>query len=537
MSSIYLLSEAKTEHCRELIRNVNKAIAAAPGMTHEAYLAFLSDKERIREALENSGIDARQEANFLAKKLQHRYFCLDFLINNEFVLFLNDSQAPGPQIISDIPGVDNLAMKMNLATSRREKAPILCEIRRILADKGLLTMDALYLPADLWEITSTNAILSIFGTNAKTQNEITESKFAKLIANTNGMQLTLTANDWKLAFTNIRNKTAYIAINNGGGGVIGTIKAGPVDESLLAQILTVVLRNAIINSNGSEISADGNITVKLSTFCKEMGIDPLYPSGNEEKKKDEEPQEQQESEEPQEDGEPKKDGKQAGSKKTDFIARMGALAKYVGIIGGKDLYSVLTPIKYEPSKDTITFAAPYIAEIITRLQNDSKYVKKKRGGDTYRLPTTAATTKATIAKERNKAASELVYRITAGLMERGSTPEDELKQNKNAKNASKKVVYTISFRSLIAMCPTLSQQLAQHANNTNAKNVYLRRAFTAAYKLIRTQTTLYKYFANLQIDESLIPTSKTLDTMLVITHEGRNAAYKEKSPLPGPSPI
>lgn len=520
MSSIYLLSEAKTEHCRELIRNVNKAIAAAPGMTHEEYLKFLADKARIKEALKKAEIDARQEANFLAKKLKNRYFCIDFLINNEFVLLLHDSQAPGPQIISDIPGVDNLAMQMNLANTRKDEAPILCEIRRILTDKGILSMDALYLPADLWEISSTNAILSIFATGEKTQDEISEAKLAKFLASTNGMQITLTLNDWKLAFTSIKNKTAYIAIRKDGGGVIGTITAGTVDESLLAQILTVVVRNVIINSNGSEISADGSITVKLSTFCKEMGIDPLSPPNDEN----------------QDEGQ-KKDEEQPGSKKTDFIARMGALAKYVGIIGGKDIYSVLTPIKYEPSKDTITFAAPYIAEIIARLQSDNKYVRQKRGGETYRLPTTAATTKSTIAKERNKAASEIVYRITAGLMERGSTPDNELKKNRKVKNASKKVVYTISFRSLIALCPTLSSQLAQHANNTNAKNVYLRRAFTSAYKLIRTQTTLYKYFSNLQIDETLIPTSKTLDTTLVITHEGRNAEYKEKSPLPGASPI
>lgn len=488
MSSVYLLSEAKTEHCRELVRLVNKAIAAAPNMTHEAYLAFLSDKERIKEALENSGIDARQEANFLAKKLQHRYFCIDFLINNEFVLFLNDSQAPGPQIISDIPGIDGLAMQMNIATSRREKAPLLCEIRRILTDKGVLSMDALYLPADLWEISSTCAILSIFTTDTK-QKET--DKFAAFIADSYGMQASITAKKYQYALTTKVNETAYIAVTD--GSIFDDPNGGTLNENLLQQILTAVGRSKIIQEGP-------NITVKLSIFCREMGIDPH--------------------------------DKTEKHKGGHFRETLKAIENLYGIMG-QDRYAVLKVIQYEPTKDIMVFTTPYMLELFNAIGADKEIRRISRSGKEYQRPALAHTTKSTITSERNGAAREIVNRITAALSQRGCKTDMEiLKQGKKAgrQEDSGIITYRTTFRHLIASCPTLQTQLLRQ-KDANAKNTYLRRAFLKAYELLRTQTVLYEYWLDLSIDEKIYPTSKTLDSDFIITHRGKNPNYRGKTPF------
>lgn len=84
--------------------------------------------------------------------------------------------------------------------------------------------------------------------------------------------------------------------------------------------------------------------------------------------------------------------------------------------------------------------------------------------------------------------------------------------------------FDIKASTLINRVPTLKNAIVE-TSLTGAKNAILKRSFTAAYRVLRENTDIYKYFNDLVIDE-FVPTVSVLDTKIVVVHSGKNKEYK-----------
>ncbi|MCO5381800.1 MAG: hypothetical protein NHB15_06630 [Methanosarcina barkeri] len=90
--------------------------------------------------------------------------------------------------------------------------------------------------------------------------------------------------------------------------------------------------------------------------------------------------------------------------------------------------------------------------------------------------------------------------------------------------AGEKVNPRIKASTLIDRVPTFKQTLDQTAMSKD-KNIILKRAFTAMYRVLKNNTDVYDYFTDLKIPE-ITPTVSVLDTLLTFTHKGINKDYK-----------
>lgn len=322
----------------------------------------------------------------------------------------------------------------------------------------------------------------------------------------NGRQISITHKKYQYALTTHKNKNAYIEILSGGimnnlhftdtGELdIGPDESGKIEKQLKAaakgradaenfsitliqQVFTAVFRAQ------SSIGPEG-ITVYMPKFCREMGIDINHSNAN------------------------------------DVWGKLKVFEDCVGVLEGSKRYSVLNITAVDPIANTVTFFAPYLFKILSAIKNEPA-AKKETKTYKYEIPGFAWLIHSTIVSERNEPAKYIVTRIIAGLMQRGSRLDSKLAQNKDKANAGDVVTYSISCLSIIEDTPMLQKRISTGA--TADKNKKLKRAFEGAYKLLKTRTDAYKYFVDLTVRE-VIPTMTTLDTEIIITHKGINAAY------------
>lgn len=214
--------------------------------------------------------------------------------------------------------------------------------------------------------------------------------------------------------------------------------------------------------------------------------------------------------------------------KPSIMQQFYSLDYWVGVIDGTlpKRTAIITGLNKEAK--TIEVVLPYIDSIKKRIQ-EAKELEAAAHHRAYILPAYNFLVHPNIDAERDKVAVDLVYTIIDKLLLRGSKPASDFKEDQTdegqPKKTSERVVYRIKYRNLVKATPLLDMEYKRAANSKREYNV-LNRRFTKAFKLLHTKTDIYDYFIDLKIPE-VPPTKRTLDDNIVITHKGRNPAYKK----------
>ena len=185
-------------------------------------------------------------------------------------------------------------------------------------------------------------------------------------------------------------------------------------------------------------------------------------------------------------------------------------------------YKLISVHAYNPDTEILYFTSPYIQKLISAQLR--KEAARLESGNPYYLGN-CDLLHSTAANERNHAAVEMATRILVGLQQRGLTPDAELPQNKKKSFTDKTIIsFSITCKGLIQDCPKIRERLKTQPT-ASQKTQTLKRTFTAMYKILKNKTDLFLYYTNASITET-IPTSRTLDTKIIITHHGGNPTYR-----------
>ena len=150
-----------------------------------------------------------------------------------------------------------------------------------------------------------------------------------------------------------------------------------------------------------------------------------------------------------------------------------------------------------------------MTELIKRIYNvsirkDKKGLPKlKKNGDPLLIASHSYLVKTGIVKERNKRAAEIVMVVVTTIEQAGNT------------------IPHLKASTIVERVP----QLQQAINNAKAqadKNKTLKRAFSKAWELLDTQTTLKEKYPTISLPDphnpKNIPTMKTLDMVFEFPH-------------------
>ena len=257
-----------------------------------------------------------------------------------------------------------------------------------------------------------------------------------------------------------------------------------LDIPLLKQFYTAAVKSDIRHD-------DYTITVSIPKFFREMGI------------------------------------KVAKGNSADIMEKLHSFENCIGILPQEQIIAKLFVIMtMNLKKQEMTIAMPYMY-LLTEIVKQKNEKKLKSGKNAkYEQPYQNKLVYSTIAKERDKAAVDLVYIITNHLLTRGQVQDGNTYRRKNAISQNPELVsYSTSFRSLVKESDLLYGRIQSYAPAD--RNKALSRAFSKAYELLETHTDINEYFVNLKYDK-IIPTMKTLDYQFTATWKGRNADYKPK---------
>jgi len=209
-----------------------------------------------------------------------------------------------------------------------------------------------------------------------------------------------------------------------------------------------------------------------------------------------------------------------------FINRM--LSEWDNIWGvlprrGRKEYKLMAMHTYDPDTEIFTFQSPYLQQLLNDLKE--KEDTKLTGGDRYYY-WQSDLLHASAANERNRAALEMATRILQGVQRRGTeVPDSKLPQNKGKVFADpKEISWDITCGGLIQDCVQIRERLRKQPT-ASRKTQELKRTFSAMYRILREKTDLFKYYRDLTITE-VIPTAKSLDARIIISHHGSNTDYQ-----------
>lgn len=185
-------------------------------------------------------------------------------------------------------------------------------------------------------------------------------------------------------------------------------------------------------------------------------------------------------------------------------------------------YKLISVLAYNPETEVLHFSSPYLQQLIGALVQ--KEEAQINGGKKYYL-WNCDLLHASAANERNPAAVEMATRILVGVQQRGLTPDAKLKQNKNRRGKDETTVtWSISCKGLIDDCPQIREKL-KRSKTTSNRTTTMQRTFKAMYRILKQKTDIFSYYENLKITE-IVPTAKSIDAVIVVTHNGGNPKYK-----------
>lgn len=263
--SIFLMNRAEESRLFSLGAKITSALQIKDGMALEEYMAFLSNREAVKKAIQDAGIDIPKEAAALAKKAKEPSFSLDFETDPKgkrtMRLCLYTSSLPTTEIIvPDSVGIYDVFDTVR-RSDREEQAQKLKEIRDILsAAPGIaIPADSRYMDILSWSMffdaysilnsgIAHEAITSILSVGGK---RIKEFDFPLDKVN---------ANVWKLLEKDMHGQLAF-----------GANKATSKKEiSILYSI------------NFDDLGNDITITKRLEAYDKRvyMAVAALFNAGN-----------------------------------------------------------------------------------------------------------------------------------------------------------------------------------------------------------------------------------------------------------------
>lgn len=214
----------------------------------------------------------------------------------------------------------------------------------------------------------------------------------------------------------------------------------------------------------------------------------------------------------------------------EILSKIYEFDRLLGYVPGYEKpFRVLISMEfYDPQTQTIKLASPYFAALTHAVEKKRVTSGKRKNGESwdYHKPAYNQLCHATLVKERNKPAALLVAEITNRLLQHGTTP-DAKSRNKKLRESAKDnvtVTYTVTFRELMNSVTLLSRRIERNKD----QNQVLSRAFKRAYELLWTHSDAHLYYRELSVERT-IPTMKTLDSKLKITHKGLNPDYVKMS--------
>lgn len=170
---------------------------------------------------------------------------------------------------------------------------------------------------------------------------------------------------------------------------------------------------------------------------------------------------------------------------------------------------LLVWLGYDEEVNTIKFASPYMTELIKRIYNvsirkDRRGIPKlKKNGDPLLDVSHSYLVKSSIVKERNKRAAEIVIIVVTTIEQAGNN------------------IPHLKASTIIERVPQLQNAIDMTRTPSN-KNMLLKRAFSKAWELLNTQTTLKEKYPNIILPDAEnpknIPTIATLDMVFRFPH-------------------
>ena len=197
------------------------------------------------------------------------------------------------------------------------------------------------------------------------------------------------------------------------------------------------------------------------------------------------------------------------SKFMSYRSILGVMTEHVRGRTYRSKYPVMLFMGYNDKDNTLSFASPYINQLIANLtqatirRDKQGEIKRNRSGAPLSLPSHSYLIDTAIVKERNKRAAELVCLVVNLIENAGdNTPH-------------------IRAATLIEQHEELKQALEQ-LTTTAHKNTALRRAFKRAWELLPKYTRLQEVYTNIQLPSpSDVPTISTLDRVYSFPHKGK----------------
>ena len=170
-------------------------------------------------------------------------------------------------------------------------------------------------------------------------------------------------------------------------------------------------------------------------------------------------------------------------------------------------YPVMLFVGHDGKDNSIELASPYINKLvmtvlhasIQRDKNDKP--KLKRNGKPFMLPSHSYLINASIAKERNKRAVEIVCIVVTLIEQAGDSGTPHIRA-----------------QTIIDRCPDLKNALDAAASSN--KSLILKRAFSKAWQLLPKQTRLAEVYRNIKFPTA-VPTASTLDMVFEFPHDGK----------------
>ena len=268
------------------------------------------------------------------------------------------------------------------------------------------------------------------------------------------------------------------------------------------------LLELVLNKKRAGILGNEEIICSLPDFLKQLGITPnRHATGKE--------------------GEA---GSRAEARYMLAHRQMSELENVWGRLRDGSEYKLIAVLSYNPKTENMGFISPFANKYFEGLFEEERRAIQYRKQKYYLWHCDLL--HSTAANEKNKVAFEIAGTLLVGLQQRGLTPDSEL-HKKGHKSGKGVRTYSITCKGLIDSCPPLKLRL-QRLENNSRRTQYLKRTFPAVYKILHEKTDLFKNelcpepcFTDLKITE-IIPTMKTLDTYITITHTGKNPKYKRQ---------
>ena len=221
------------------------------------------------------------------------------------------------------------------------------------------------------------------------------------------------------------------------------------------------------------------------------------------------------------------------SKPINFMDALTDLNYWVGMINNMPT-QIIAINRVDYKTNTIRVDVPYIFDALRSNDNDraDEAAKKERN---YLNPGYDFLLHASIASDKDPLAVDLAITIINHILQRGvrndsdpykvSAGVDEEEAAEADATKEKTITIRVKYSDLLKETPLLN--MAYKNASTRYKYDVLQRRFKKAFKILEKKTDIYEYYKDLNIPQ-VLPSIRTIDNYLVITHKGYNPDYKKK---------